>query len=165
MQEKAIFFLFSLTSKIPSSKLGGRKMLSSLAFPQKLVPPMKLEMLRTTIPCNDGSGIVSPSHSKMTLFSKFLYVLKVSKITKFIWKIGTFKCFLNSHGMDEGTFWNPCYILTIIMLQRQATIAPIIAINIIISFKYLFKINHLNTLYIEQYLKHLSPHVSLMEWK
>ena len=40
----------SLTSRIPSSKLGGRKMLSSLALPQKLVPPMKLEMLRTTMP-------------------------------------------------------------------------------------------------------------------
>ena len=42
--------IVSLTSRIPSSKLGGRKMLSSLALPQKLVPPMKLEMLRTTMP-------------------------------------------------------------------------------------------------------------------
>jgi hypothetical protein len=64
---------------MPSSKLGGRKMLSSLALPQKLVPPMKLEIFKTTIPWSDGSGMASPSHSMMTLFSRFLYVLEKNK--------------------------------------------------------------------------------------
>ena len=65
------------TSRIPSSKLEGRNTPSSFVFPQKFVPPMKLEMFNTTIPWREGNGIDSPSHSKMTLFSKFLYVLKI----------------------------------------------------------------------------------------
>lgn len=51
-------------------------MLSSFALPQKLVPPIKLEMFKTTMPCNEGKGMASPSHSTMTRFSRFLYVLQ-----------------------------------------------------------------------------------------
>ncbi len=79
-----------LTSKMPSSKPGGRKILSSFTLPQKLVPPMKLWMLRTTIPWSDGNGIASPSHSRITRFSRFLYVLFFQKKKKLLtWRTWT----------------------------------------------------------------------------